>query len=162
MLQGGLNDQGILKHSFNNLHHSCNHMMGWKTLSEFGTATGLGSLVDLLEAELLERPEEVQQGQVQGPTSMITLCNRPGWGGHKLPPNQKCLFAAVKVNLPLGGFCKNAASRTRSVIPALSLALVRQCLGSESSLRVPCTRQRMTDRYRGTTPSWSSGHGRRG
>lgn len=38
-------------------------------LSEFGNNTKLGSMVDLLEAGLLERPEEVQQGQVQGPAS---------------------------------------------------------------------------------------------
>lgn len=38
---------------------------------------------------------------------MLALCNRPGWGGwleaaggHKLPPEQKCAFAAGKVNHP--------------------------------------------------------------
>lgn len=38
-------------------------------LNEFGNNTRLGSMVDLLEAGLLEGPEEVQQGQVQGPAS---------------------------------------------------------------------------------------------
>ena len=38
-------------------------------LSKFGNSTRLGSMVDLLEAGLLEGSEEVQQGQAQGPAS---------------------------------------------------------------------------------------------
>lgn len=72
-------------------------------------------------------------------------------GSHKLPPNQERAFVAAKVNHALGGICKNAASRAKAVIPALSLALVRPCLGSGSSLGLPRTRQRVTNRPRGAT-----------
>lgn len=89
---------------------------------------------------------------------MLVFCNRPGWGGqleaaggHKLPPNQKRAFAAAKVNRALGGICKSAASRARAVISALSLALVRPCLGSGSSLGLPSSKQRVTDGPRGAT-----------
>lgn len=44
-------------------------VVGWRTLSEFGNNSRVGSVVGLLEVGLLERPEEVQQGQVQGPAS---------------------------------------------------------------------------------------------
>lgn len=103
--------------------------------------------------DLLEGPEEVQQGQCRvlplGHTGLVQQARMGGWleaaGGHKLPPNQKCALEAGKVNHALGGICTGASNRARAVIPALSLALTRPCLGSGSTSGLPNTRQRVTE-----------------
>lgn len=69
MLQGVLECQDGLKSSWNNLHHSCNHLhdeMGM--LREFGSRTRLRSMVGLREAGLMEELERSHWGVGKSPS----------------------------------------------------------------------------------------------